>query len=162
MIGHEGHGYDGKLIETIVQGKPAAIVQAFEDYVKGAAQYDTLILLPNDIYEEAFADWITEYAVINPDLILKYTGWRQTESDADRWSRDGETVDTAELAQRLKATRHPDMIGDFAENFNDYAFGWTPDELRESGLYDSALASWLMIKAQEDPAFLQAAIEGVL
>ena len=60
--------YDA-LIEGIVNGKPKAVVEAFEQYVNDASQYEVLSLCPMGFYEEVYADWIEAYADNNPELI---------------------------------------------------------------------------------------------
>lgn len=150
--------YDA-LIEGIVNGKPKAVVEAFEQYVNDASQYEVLALCPKDFFEEVYADWIEAYADNNPELIERYTGWRSADGG---WTKDGETVDIRGLAQRLKSTRHPQMMEDFRLNFDEYAFGWSPEELREEEVYDHAMRTWLQARAEENPQFFQAVLEQVL
>ena len=45
--------YDA-LIQGIVNGKPKAVVEAFEQYVNDATQYDVLSLCPTDFFEEVY------------------------------------------------------------------------------------------------------------
>lgn len=140
------------MVARIVSEMPADVMEAFERSVgEGMSASDIVGIIEGGV-TDIFADILSAFAEENPDAVEDLLGYSPVWEGDELvgWSMDGETIDTAEMSQRVAET-NPFLIDDFCEGFDGSVDAVDLVINAPDGLYQRMMGDWIRGMAESDP-----------